>query len=84
MHPLLILKMSVDWTRGLPESRVGSRSKAPVSPVSSSTVNRHSSGGSGCSELGGRSRSASAAATPMPLSAPSVVPSAWIACHRGH
>lgn len=37
---------------------------APVSPVSSSTVNRHSSGGS--LALGGRSSSASAQATPMP------------------
>mmetsp|Transcript_14200 Transcript_14200/g.59408 ORF Transcript_14200/g.59408 Transcript_14200/m.59408 type:complete len:229 (+) Transcript_14200:844-1530(+) len=51
-----------------------SRPNAPVSPVSSSTVKSASSGGSGASAS--ESRSASAAATPMPLSAPSVVPTA--------
>ena len=63
--------------RGVPVSRVGSRSKAPVRPVSSSTVKRHSRGGSGYSGQAGRSSRASAVATPMPLSAPSVVPSAY-------
>lgn len=47
----------------------------PVRPVSSSMVNRHSRGGS-LADVGMSSR-ASAAATPMPLSAPRVVPSAW-------
>ena len=42
--------------------------KAPVSPVSSSTVNKHSSGGSFVSS--GKSNRAKAAATPIPLSAP--------------
>ena len=46
----------------------------PVRPVSSSMVKRHSKGGS-LAELGMSSK-ARAAATPMPLSAPSVVPSA--------
>lgn len=46
----------------------------PVRPVSSSIVNRHSKGGS-LADAGMSSR-ASAAATPMPLSAPKVVPSA--------
>jgi len=46
----------------------------PVRPVSSSMVKRHSKGGS-LAEFGMSSK-ARAAATPMPLSAPSVVPSA--------
>ena len=46
----------------------------PVRPVSSSMVKRHSRGGSLAEE--GRSSKARAAATPMPLSAPRVVPSA--------
>ena len=46
----------------------------PVRPVSSSMVKRHSKGGS-LAEVGMSSK-ARAAATPMPLSAPSVVPSA--------
>ena len=49
----------------------------PVRPVSSSMVNRHSKGGSLVDA--GMSSRASAAATPMPLSAPRVVPSA---CHQ--
>ncbi|CDD14487.1 uncharacterized protein BN675_02843 [Parabacteroides merdae CAG:48] len=44
---------------------------APVSPVSSSTVKRHSIGP--CS-ISSDARIASSAATPMPLSAPRVVP----------
>ena len=53
-------------------SATTSRLFAPVSPVSSSTVKRHSSGGM-VMESSDESRSASAAATPIPLSAPSVV-----------
>ena len=52
----------------------GSSWKAPVKPVSSSTVNSASTGGS--LAPGGRSSTASAAQTPIPLSAPSVVPAA--------
>lgn len=51
-------------------------SKSPVRPVSSSKVNKHSKGGSLAED--GRSNKAKAAATPMPLSAPSVVPWAYI------
>ena len=50
---------------------------APVSPVSSSVVNKHSSGGS--LAVSGRSSNARAVATPRPLSAPKVVP---CACSR--
>ena len=50
------------------------RAKAPVNPVSSSTVKRHSRGGN--STVLGISNSAIEAATPIPLSAPRVVPSA--------
>ena len=49
-------------------------SEAPVSPVSSSMVKRNSSGPCATSSL---SITASAAATPTPLSAPRVVPSAF-------
>mmetsp|Transcript_28255 Transcript_28255/g.90387 ORF Transcript_28255/g.90387 Transcript_28255/m.90387 type:complete len:233 (+) Transcript_28255:2742-3440(+) len=56
-----------------PLMRLGSKPIAPVKPVSSSIVKRHSSGGSvavsSCS-------SARMVAQPTPLSAPSVVPSA--------
>ena len=48
---------------------------APVSPVSSSVVNKHSSGGS--LAVSGRSSNARAVATPRPLSAPKVVPCAY-------
>ena len=48
---------------------------APVNPVSSSTVNKHSKGGSSVSL--GKSSKAIEAATPIPLSAPNVVPSAF-------
>ena len=58
----------------VPESMEPSKSKAPVSPVSSSTVKSASRGGS-FTDCGWLSR-LSAAATPMPLSAPSVVPQA--------
>ena len=51
------------------------KAKAPVNPVSSSTVKRHSSGP--CSMLSSANM-AKAAATPMPLSAPKVVPLAFI------
>lgn len=54
----------------------------PVRPVSSSMVNRHSKGGS-LADAGMSSR-ASAAATPMPLSAPRVVPSAWYHSNNNH
>ena len=49
-------------------------SKAPVRPVSSSRVKRHSMGP--CSMLSS-ANTASPVATPMPLSAPSVVPLAF-------
>mmetsp|Transcript_9873 Transcript_9873/g.24662 ORF Transcript_9873/g.24662 Transcript_9873/m.24662 type:complete len:225 (-) Transcript_9873:142-816(-) len=55
-------------------SRSAPMPKAPVSPVSSSTVNSASMGGSRV--VLGASSSASAVATPIPLSAPRVVPSA--------
>ena len=47
------------------------KANAPVSPVSSSTVKRHSRGGNRLSL--GISSKAIAAATPIPLSAPRVV-----------
>ena len=50
------------------------RANAPVSPVSSSTVNKHSNGP--CSIVSS-ARIASSVATPMPLSAPNVVPFAF-------
>mmetsp|Transcript_21017 Transcript_21017/g.49745 ORF Transcript_21017/g.49745 Transcript_21017/m.49745 type:complete len:254 (+) Transcript_21017:1015-1776(+) len=53
-----------------------SKSYAPVKPVSSSTVKRHSRGGKATSEPA--SINARHAAAPIPLSAPSVVPSALI------
>ena len=56
-----------------PETMAGSRALAPVRPVSSSTVHRISSGPWTAS---GSSATAMAVATPMPLSAPRVVPSA--------
>ena len=59
--------------RYLPESIPSPSSKAPVRPVSSSTVKSASRGP--CSTAGSIS-AASAAAMPMPQSAPSVVPSA--------
>ena len=59
-----------------------SKSMAPVKPVSSSTVKSASIGGRGLSHASGPSSgmesNARAAATPMPLSAPSVVPYAPI------
>ena len=51
------------------------RAKAPVNPVSSSTVKRHSRGGN--TESFSMSNNAIAAATPIPLSAPRVVPLAF-------
>ena len=51
------------------------KANAPVNPVSSSTVNRHSNGP--CSMVSS-ARIASSVATPIPLSAPSVVPLAFI------
>mmetsp|Transcript_30564 Transcript_30564/g.75871 ORF Transcript_30564/g.75871 Transcript_30564/m.75871 type:complete len:212 (-) Transcript_30564:535-1170(-) len=58
----------------LPVRMAGSKSRAPFKPVSSSTVKRHSRGGSLASA--GAARRANAMAHPTPLSAPSVVPSA--------
>ncbi len=60
-------------TRSRPATSEASSSLAPVRPCSSETVKRSSSGPCGSS---GSSDTASAAATPIPLSAPSVVPSA--------
>jgi len=60
-------------TRYLPVSISSPSSKAPVRPVSSSTVKSASTGP--CSTEGSI-RTASAAAMPIPQSAPSVVPSA--------
>ena len=57
-----------------PLKSLGSNFSAPVSPVSSSTVKIHSIGP--CCTVGS-AMTARAAATPIPSSAPSVVPSAW-------
>ncbi len=59
------------FNRISPVMKPFSRALAPVRPVSSSTVNRHSIGP--CS-ISSEARIASSAATPIPLSAPSVVP----------
>ena len=77
------------FTRRRPVTSAGSSAFAPSSPCSSDTVRRSSSGP--C-ESAGSSAAAIAPATPMPLSAPSVVPSAstqspsratWIRPSRG-
>lgn len=62
------------FSRMSPLMKPSCKAKAPVSPVSSSTVNRHSTGP--CSILSS-ARMASSVATPIPLSAPSVVPLAF-------
>ena len=62
------------FRRYLPVSIPSPSPKAPVSPVSSSTVKSASSGP--CCAAGSSS-TANAAAMPMPQSAPSVVPSAF-------
>ncbi len=60
-------------SRMRPETSAGSSAFAPSSPCSSDTVKRSSRGP--CA-ISGSSAAAIAAATPIPLSAPSVVPSA--------
>ena len=63
--------------QAVPVSNDASKPNAPVKPVSSSTVNRHSRGGSFTLDLA--SSKAKAAATPIPLSKP------WLkisSCHR--
>ena len=57
-----------------PLKSLGSSFSAPVRPVSSSTVKMHSIGP--CCTVGS-AMTARAAATPMPSSAPNVVPLAW-------
>ena len=75
-HPIKISPSSSEsrFKRISPLIKPSFRANAPVSPVSSSTVNRHSSGP--CSMLSS-ARIASSVATPIPLSAPSVVPLAF-------